>query len=130
MKLEWYHFRTLEHAEKSSLSDLNYDDNIPLLESMGYLHGSWFGSLDYEPMRRWEVTREGRKALFAYKLQLLIDNTSQCAEGCCKGEYGSECYLRTDCVTCGRPIIRGAENDSKPLIPESIAKPYLDLKAR
>lgn len=106
MKLESWHWRTLEHAERSSLTDMNYDDNIPLLESVGYLIGSWFGSLDYAPGMRWEVTTEGRKALKAYKLQQLINSTEQCPSGQCKGEYGSECYIRTDCVTCGRQIIR------------------------
>ncbi len=110
MKLEWWHYRTLEFANTHCLTDMNYDDNIPLLEEVGYLIGSWYGSLDYAPGKMWRVTTEGEKALKAYKLQQLIASTSQCAEGTCKGEYGSECYLRTDCVTCGRPIIRQKEN--------------------
>ena len=130
MKLEWYHYRTLEHAEKSSLTDLNYDDNIPALEEVGYLHGSWFGSLDYAPSRKWEITREGSKALKAYNLQKLIDNTSQCAEGACKGAYATECYLKTDCITCGRTIDRSVQEPLESLIPESISMPYLESKAR
>lgn len=89
MKLEWYHYRTLEHAERSVLSDLNYDENIPDLVSVGYLIGSWYGNLDYAPGRKWDITTEGRKALKEYKLTQLIASTSKCPEGTCKGEYGS-----------------------------------------
>lgn len=110
MKLEWYHFRTLEHAEKGGLTDLNYDINIPDLEEVGYLIGGWYGSLDFPPGKAWRVTTEGRKALKTYQMAQLAAKTTQCPEGTCKGEYGSECYLRTDCVTCGRPIIREKKN--------------------
>ena len=106
MSLQWYHFRTLEHALSHGLSDLNYDQNIPELEEAGYLHGSWFGSLDYPPSKKWEITTQGRKALKAYKNEQLMATVPKCAEGACKGEYGSECYTRTDCVTCGHAIIR------------------------
>lgn len=108
--IQWHHFRTLEHALSSGLTDMNYDENIPDLVEVGYLHGSWFGSLNYSPSRRWEITNEGRRALKAYKNTQLIAKTTQCPKETCKGEYGSECYLRTDCVTCGRPIIREKQN--------------------
>jgi hypothetical protein len=111
-----WHWSTLEYAEGHCLTDMNVaqgypnflDESIPFLEDMGYLIGNWYGSIDYAPGKIWSVTTEGRKALKAYRLQLLINSTDQCPNGQCKGEYGSECYLRTDCVTCGRPIIRAA----------------------
>lgn len=105
-QLDTSSYRTLEHAENSLLTESNYDYNIPLLESTGYLIGSWFGSLDYPPMKMWQISTEGRKALKDYKLRNLIASTSQCPTGMCKGEYGSEVYIKTDCVTCGRQIVR------------------------
>ena len=104
VKLEWYHYRTLEHAESAGLTELRYDGNIPLLESMGYLHGSWFGSLDGPAMAKWEITSEGRKALKEHKRQTLIASISQCPDRSCKGAYATECYLETDCIICGRII--------------------------
>lgn len=100
-------FATLEYAKNMFLTESNYDYNIHFLESIGYLIGSWFGSLDYPPMKMWEISSVGRKALKDYKLKNLIASTSQCATGMCKGEYGSEVYIKTDCVVCGRQIVRG-----------------------
>lgn len=114
MKLESWHWSTLEYAESHCLTDLSIAQRypsyaaecIPLLEDVGYLIGNWYGSLDYAPGKIWSTTTEGRKALKLHKLEQLIASTSRCSEGSCKGEYGSECYVRTDCVTCGRAIIR------------------------
>lgn len=117
MKMESWYWSTLEYAENHSLTDLSIAQNypsyaaecIPYLEDIGYLIGNWFGSLDYAPGKIWSVTTEGRKALKDRKLQQLINSTEQCPNGQCKGEYGSECYIKTDCVTCGRVIIQATK---------------------
>lgn len=111
--LPWQLAASLDHAEKMyGFSDAgdpygeNLDRNIPELVRLGYLQGRWFGSLDREPMRCWHITDAGSEALKQYKLAELRRTVPKCAESACRGPYASEVYLRTDCETCGHPIIR------------------------
>lgn len=113
-ELKPYLFHTLDHAHRlGGFSDAggHVDRNIPELVELGYLRGEWGGSLDmWPPMRFWHITREGEKALHEFKMSELRRTVSKCAEGHCKGPYGSEIYLRTDCETCGHTIIREEKN--------------------
>lgn len=108
MKMESWHWSTLDFVKSSfGLTDRldgSVDNNIPHLVKAGYVSGEWFGSVNYSPQRAWKITGEGRKALEDYKLQKLISSTSQCPSGQCKGEYGTEGYVKTNCVKCGREI--------------------------
>ncbi len=104
--------RTLDHARKGGLSDValrfmgGWDYNIPALTEAGLIVGEWAGSLEYEPYRRWRITEKGETALHEFQMAELRKTVPKCDEGQCAGPYGSEVYVRTDCVTCGCPIVR------------------------
>lgn len=110
-RMKSWHWDNLDHISKMGLYDTNqnlhlYD--LDFLEEQGYIIGEWFGSLKYAPCKMWTITSEGREALKAHKFQVLMATHEQCPAGTCKGEYGTECNLKTDCVKCGHVILRAS----------------------
>jgi len=93
MDLKDYHYSRLKHM-RDGFGVYGWeecDDTLQDLEELGYVHGSWFGSLDMEPRPVWQITRAGEKAL--------NDHTG-CNVDVCRSESPHKCTVGTQfCIT-------------------------------